>query len=82
MATKTAKAKPAGKVDENTIMAYNVKLKEKEQMFDPVISNHNNRFIAKGKSKDGKSVLCVAIGRERAEKLIKAKQAKKGEGWE
>lgn len=64
-----------------SILAYNVKTKKKEEMHNAVIDRNGNRCFAKGTTKDGSQKLCVAIGLENAEKEIKAKNAKKGEGW-
>jgi len=63
------------------IEAYNVKTKKKEEMKNAVIDRNGNRCFAKGLSKAGDK-LCVAIGLENAKAEIKAKNAKKGEGWE
>lgn len=64
-----------------SIVAYNVKTKKKEEMFNAVIDRNGNRCFAKGTTEDGEQKLCVAIGLANAEKEIKSGNAKKGEGW-
>lgn len=64
------------------IIGYNVKSKEKEEMKNVVINKNGNRCMAHGESKKDGQKMCVAIGLENAKKAIKAKEAKKGEGWE
>jgi len=64
-----------------SIEAYNVKTKKKEEMKNAVIDRNGNRCFAKGESKSGDK-LCVAIGIENAKLEIKAKNAKKGTGWD
>lgn len=63
------------------IEAYNMKKKEKSVMINPVIDCiGGKRFFVKGTSAEGDK-LCVAIGKDKAEAAIAAKEATKGEGW-
>lgn len=63
------------------IKAYDMKAQEKDvPMLNAVIDRNGNRCFAKGVSKAGNK-MCVAIGLEKAEKEIKAGNAKKGTGW-
>ncbi len=64
------------------IMAYNVKIKEKEEMVkDIVVNNHSGRYMATGIGATG-AKLSVTLGADRAKQLVKDKVAKKGKGWD
>jgi hypothetical protein len=63
------------------VEGYNVKLKKKEVMKNPVIDKKGNRYFAKGTGSDGTKMSAV-MGEEKAKAAIKAKEAKKGEGWD
>lgn len=63
-----------------SVIGYNVKTKQKEEMKNVVIDKNGNRCFAKGESKDGQK-MCVAIGLANAEKEIQAGHATKGSGW-
>ena len=62
------------------IQGYNVKLKKKEALKNPVINVSNGRFFAKGSGSDG-TTISVVMSADNAKAAIKDKIAKKGEGW-
>lgn len=67
------------------VIAYNMKLKEKEEMKNAKIDRKPNKkgysYFCKGKGSDGTG-MCVAMGEATALAAIKNKDAKKGEGWD
>lgn len=63
------------------IEGYNVKLKKKEVMKNPVINKNGNRYFAAGTGSDGTKMSAV-MGKVKVDAAIKAKEAKKGTGWE
>lgn len=74
-----AKAKSTGGAVELT--GYNMKLKKSEPLKDAKISKTSNgRFFAKGLGSDG-TVVCTALGKEKAEAAIAAGIAKKEGNW-
>lgn len=68
---KPAKKAAAPKDDGKTILAYNVKAKEKQAMVDPVISKtEKGGYIAKGTNEDGDKLTAI-LSKEKAEKYVK-----------
>lgn len=70
--------KTAVKDDGKTILAYNVKAKEKQKMVGATITKtERGGYIAKGKSEDGDSLTAI-LSKDKAEAFVKAGIAKKG----
>ena len=69
--------------NDKRLTAYNVKTKEKGVPMDnAVIDKNGNRYFAKGvASTADKTVLCTALGKDKAEQALKDGVAKKGTGW-
>jgi len=64
------------------ITAYSVKTKTKNvPMLDPVINVKSGKYIAIGKDSEGNNMSAI-LSKAKAEEFVKAKTAKKGEGWE
>jgi len=63
------------------ITGYNVKLKKKETMKNPSVNKKGNRYFALGTGSDG-TKMSVVMNEATAKAHIKAKTAKKGEGWD
>lgn len=62
------------------ILGYNVKLKKKEAIKNPVINKSGGRYFALGTGSDGTKI-SVVMSEANAKAAIKDKLAKKGEGW-
>lgn len=70
--------KAVTKDDGKSIMAYNVKAKEKQKMFDAVITKtERGGYIAKGNNGD-EAKLTAILSKDNAEKFVKLGAAKKG----
>lgn len=70
------------KEEASGITAYSVKTKTKNvPMIDPVINIKSGKYIAVGKDSEGNKMAAI-MSKANAEEHIKAKHAKKGEGWD
>lgn len=68
------------KSEKVTLEGFNMKLKKKEAIQKAKISSKNNRYFAKGVGSDG-TVVCCALGKEKAEAVIAAGLAVKDGKW-